>query len=174
VAAAFGKVLLQSQGAASTEVGDDELAEAIARYERGVRASKRAAPTPTIPAPRRRTPKATKTEPEDESSNEKHVFNAPPPLWREDDPTQKEFNLRSQMNDANRLYDKGQYEDARDAALEILEGNPKNVRMLRIVVSSSCIMGEPEPATKHYLELPRRDQRQMARRCKRYGVEFDE
>ncbi len=84
-----------------------------------------------------------------------------------------EEGLRERMSLANRLYDQTDYEGAREAALEILADNDENVRMLRIVVSTSCIMGDGDVAIKHHQSLPKRDKQQMARRCKRYGIEFD-
>ncbi len=82
--------------------------------------------------------------------------------------------LRDQMGGANKLYDKADYDGARDAALDVLEGHPNQVRMIRIVVSSSCIMGDHEVAEEYFGKLKRgRDRKQMARRCGRYGVELE-
>lgn len=82
--------------------------------------------------------------------------------------------LREQMSGANKKYDRADYEGAREAALEVLEDHPNQVRMIRIVVSSSCIMGDHEVAEEYFDKLKReRDRDQMARRCGRYGVELE-
>jgi hypothetical protein len=51
---------------------------------------------------------------------------------------------------------------------------PGNVRMLRLVVSSACMMGEPDKAQKYWIELPEHDRAQMTTRCARFGVTFKE
>lgn len=80
--------------------------------------------------------------------------------------------LAEKMVEANRLYDRGDYEAANKMADEALKDEPQNVKMLRIGASSACILGDPAAARVHYDKLPERDQQQIARRCKRYGVEF--
>lgn len=80
--------------------------------------------------------------------------------------------LAEKMVEANRLYDRGDYEAATRMADEALKEEPQNVKMLRIGASSACILGDPAAARVHYDKLPERDQQQIARRCKRYGVEF--
>ena len=73
---------------------------------------------------------------------------------------------------AKKLYDKGDYPGALEAALKILETDPSNLKMLRVAVSTKCALNEVE-AAKSYLErLPRRDQRQMRIRCKNWGVDL--
>jgi len=80
----------------------------------------------------------------------------------------------AKMKGANQLYDKADYEGAREAALEVLEDSPGQVRMLRIVVSSSCIMGDHDVAEEYFDKLKgNRDRDQISRRCGRYGVELE-
>jgi hypothetical protein len=74
------------------------------------------------------------------------------------------------MDEANKHYDRGDYESASKQALRILEKDPTNVRMLRIVVSSACLMGDSDAAIKYNVSLPPNDQRDMHRRCERYGI----
>jgi len=76
---------------------------------------------------------------------------------------------------ATEYYDRGDYEAARKAALDALrlELPPEAAdRMLRIAASASCFMGEPEQARVHYEQLTPRSQRDIARRCRRMGIEF--
>ena len=80
--------------------------------------------------------------------------------------------LPLKMTEATRLYDRGDYEGASAAADEVLAEQPDNVKMLRVAVSAACIMGDEQRARGYYERLPPRDQRQMARRCRRYSVEF--
>lgn len=78
------------------------------------------------------------------------------------------------LDEANRLYDRAEYEEARALALTVLREHPSSVRMRRIVVSASCIMGEQETAQTHYRLLPATDRADMQRRCARYGTTFAE
>ena len=71
---------------------------------------------------------------------------------------------------ANRSYDRGDYEEARRLALEVLATRPDDVRMLRLVVSAACVLGDPDQARAYVAKLPPRDRDQMTRRCARYGV----
>jgi hypothetical protein len=78
----------------------------------------------------------------------------------------------SAMLEANKLYDRHNYEEARTLALKLLAREPGTVRMLRVVVSSSCILGDGETAQKHWTQLPEFDRTQMTTRCERFGVTF--
>ena len=73
-------------------------------------------------------------------------------------PKDKEFDqkLDAVMSEANKAYDRGDFDDAKVFAQKVLAKNPGNVRMLRILVSASCIDGDSTEAQKRYLELPRR------------------
>ena len=78
------------------------------------------------------------------------------------------------MAEANKAYDKGEFDEAVVIAEKVLKDDPKNVRMLRILVSSACIQGDSIIAQKHYLMLPAGDREQMRTRCGRYGISFNE
>lgn len=83
-------------------------------------------------------------------------------------------NLDATMSEANKAYDRGDFGEATEIAKKVLAEDPSNVRMLRIVVSASCIEGESVVAQQHYLKLPAADRQQMKVRCARYGVSFNE
>ncbi len=78
----------------------------------------------------------------------------------------------SAMTETNKLYDRGDYEGARALAVKLLGKEPTNVRLLRVVVSSSCIMGDADMASTYWAQLPVPDQAQMSVRCARYQVSF--
>jgi hypothetical protein len=82
--------------------------------------------------------------------------------------------LDSLMDQANKAYDRGELDDAREIARRVLGTSPNNVRMLRIIVSASCIAGDTAEAQAAYAQLPRPDREQMKTRCARYGVSFTE
>ena len=172
---AFLLVILDSQGAKTAEVDEAELERAKSAYEsETASASQPDSPpgrrTPRIPEARARLPHK-KTADSIGASSE--PYTAPSPEV-ENEVFAEKADMKSRMNEANRLYDKADYEGSREAALAVLETSPENVRMKRIVVSSSCIMGDEDLSREHFRLLPARDQRQMARRCKRYGIDFDE
>jgi hypothetical protein len=74
------------------------------------------------------------------------------------------------MDEANRAYDRGDFEDAKAVAGRVLGTDPTNVRMLRIMVSASCQDGDLGTAQAHFIRLPPGDQEQMKVRCARYGI----
>jgi hypothetical protein len=76
------------------------------------------------------------------------------------------------MDQANKAYDRQDFDEARTFAGKVLAAQPNNVRMLRIMVSSSCIDGDSITAQKYYPLLPKFDRDQMKTRCDRYGVTF--
>jgi regulator of protease activity HflC (stomatin/prohibitin superfamily) len=80
--------------------------------------------------------------------------------------------IAEKMTEANRLYDRGDYEAAAQMAKEVLKSQPQNVKVLRIAASTACILGDGNEARVYYDQLPERDQQQIARRCRRYGIEF--
>ncbi len=80
--------------------------------------------------------------------------------------------LRKLMDRANKHYDRGDYEAAQQGALGLLKENPNNIRMLRIVVSTACVMGDGDQARKYAQKLPKRDKAQLASRCKRYQIDL--
>ncbi|HEX7837080.1 MAG TPA: hypothetical protein VF469_06425, partial [Kofleriaceae bacterium] len=82
--------------------------------------------------------------------------------------------LDAVMDEANKAYDRGDFDDAKTIAARLLARYPTNVRMLRIVVSASCIDGDAQAAQASYVKLPAPDQAQMRIRCARYGVSFPE
>jgi Tfp pilus assembly protein PilF len=73
-------------------------------------------------------------------------------------------------NQANRSYDRGDYDEARRLALEVLAARPDDIRMQRLVVSAACILGDADQARAYFAKLPMHDQDQMTRRCDRYGI----
>lgn len=79
-----------------------------------------------------------------------------------------------QFDEANKLYDRRDYDEARALALSLLKEHPTSVRMRRIVVASSCIMGDQDLAQQHYLLLPEKDRGDMRVRCVPYGSAFHE
>ena len=76
------------------------------------------------------------------------------------------------MDEANKAYDRGDFEIAKTLASRILGRDPTNVRMLRVMVSASCQDGDTASAQTHFRNLPPGDQAQMRTRCARYGVTF--
>ncbi len=107
----------------------------------------------------------------------------PPPTPPQQDvppPDHAEIGLQTQgranpkldaiMAEANKAYDHGDFDEAKQIAEKVIEKNPGNVRMLRILVSSECIAGDAAVAQKYFAQLPAPDRAQMRTRCDRYGV----
>lgn len=76
------------------------------------------------------------------------------------------------MDQANKAYDRGDFEEAKAFATDVLAKLPSSIRMMRILVSASCIEGDAAVAQQWFDKLPPRDRAQMKIRCDRYGVSF--
>jgi hypothetical protein len=76
------------------------------------------------------------------------------------------------MDQANKHYDRGEWEDAKAIAGKVLTKQPTNIRMMRIMVSSSCVDGDQPVAQKWFEQLPKGDREQMKVRCAKYQVTF--
>jgi len=88
-------------------------------------------------------------------------------------PDEANAKLDAVMAEANKAYDHGDFDEAKLIAQKVLAKSPNNVRMLRIMVSSSCIDGDTGLAQANFPKLPAADQEQMRVRCARYGVTFE-
>ena len=95
-----------------------------------------------------------------------------PTLVVSDEPPPVGAKLDAAMAEANRAYDRGDFDEAKAAASRLLASDPNNVRMLRVMVSASCFDGDAATAQTHYARLPPGDQEQMKTRCARYGITF--
>jgi len=82
--------------------------------------------------------------------------------------------LDAVMAEANKAYDKMDFDEARAIAQKVLKVQPTNARMLRIMTSSHCIEADSAEAQKYFNLLPGPDREQMKTRCARYGVTFSE
>jgi hypothetical protein len=108
-----------------------------------------------------RAPRAAGSEPQ--------VYIPPLPALEADRDMPKP-KLDALMDQANKAYDRGDYEEAKTVAGRLLVTFPTNARMLRIIVSASCIDGDTAAAQASFAKLPPADQEQMKVRCARYGV----
>jgi hypothetical protein len=107
------------------------------------------------------------------------VTDSPPPQLDTPDLTPATIvranpKLDAIMSEANKAYDRGDFDEAKEIAQKVLARAPGNVRMLRILVSADCITGDNAEAQKNFLLLPPRDRAQMQVRCDRYGVTLAE
>lgn len=83
--------------------------------------------------------------------------------------------LQETMAQATAFFDDGEYEKAIATANDVLNQRPDEYvtdRMLRIAASSSCFIGQAEQARSYYDKLTPRSQVDVARRCRRFGIEF--
>ena len=71
------------------------------------------------------------------------------------------------------LYNEGDDLAAREAALALLEEDPANLGLIRIVASTACMDGLTELAQAHYARLPGSEQREMRMHCLRHGTVLD-
>lgn len=88
------------------------------------------------------------------------------------DDTKVNLKMDNMMELANKAYDRQDFDEAIAIAGKILNKDPNNVRMLRIMVSATCIQGDNAVSQQYYEKLPKFDREQMKQRCDRYGVTF--
>lgn len=84
------------------------------------------------------------------------------------------LELSTAKDEVNRLYDKQDYEGALANGIAVLAKEPGDIRMLRVVVSAACQLGDADKAQQYWAQLPPHDQSQMTRRCQRFGIAFKE
>ena len=94
----------------------------------------------------------------------------------DDDDVMKQANpkIDAVMDQANKAYDAQDFEKAKMIAAKALAKVPNSIRMMRIMVSASCIDGDTPQAQKYYELLPKPDRDAMKVRCDKYGVSFKE
>ena len=171
-------LMLEVRSSGASAPSDKALAEAASRHDRADSAGSSKRPPriedvntgsgsgpvkmPKVPDIDRRL--ADKIAADGSGKGGAEVEGAPDPAVNPD--------MDAAMVAANKLYDRHNYEEARNLALKLLERQPGTVRMLRVVVSSSCILGDGETAQKYWTSLPDFDRTQMATRCERFGVTF--
>jgi hypothetical protein len=94
----------------------------------------------------------------------------------DDEAPDPNVDLDLAMDEANKLYDGNDYEAAARQAIRVLGktdlDKKDRTRMLRIVVSSSCMMGDVDQATQYFDELPAKDQGDMVKRCERFQIQL--
>jgi len=97
---------------------------------------------------------------------------SPGPALPSGAPATAPADLDAAMAEANRAYDGGELDEAKRLASRLLARDPTNVRMLRIMVSASCMEGDAATALASFKKLPAPDQAQMRVRCARFSVAF--
>lgn len=102
------------------------------------------------------------------------VQTAPAPAAQpvNEEPPKADPNQDALMDEANKAYDKQDFDEARQIAGRILAQQPNNTRMLRIMVSAACVEVDAAEAQKWFPKLAPDDQKAMRTRCTRYGVTF--
>lgn len=186
---ALGALLLVFTGYLVVQVNAGPRADVAATAPAALHAGRAAAPEPSAPEDER----AAADEPADRQAA--RAANIPPPVDPLTPISPSSFGTGAtgtaasnvtaaasavtaaanlQFDEANKLYDRRDYEEARALALSLLKEHPTSVRMRRIVVASSCIMGDQDVAQQHYLLLPEKDRGDMRVRCVPYGSAFHE
>lgn len=89
----------------------------------------------------------------------------PPPDQEPEDPS-------ALMDEANRAYDRMDYQRAIELAEQVVSQDPDSVRARRVGTSAACAMGLADRARSFAAGLPERDYRQMETRCLRFGIQL--
>jgi hypothetical protein len=84
------------------------------------------------------------------------------------------LEISTLKDEANRMYDKQDFDGAIAAAAKVLDKEPGDIRMLRVLVSSHCQAGDADKAQQYWNQLPDHDRNAMNRRCQRFGITFKE
>jgi hypothetical protein len=91
-----------------------------------------------------------------------------------DEAMRTNVKLELVMDQANKAYDRQDYYQAKQIASRVLAKQPGSTRMIRIMVSASCMDGDLAVANKYYAMLPMNDRVQMKRRCDANGATLQE
>ena len=168
-------------------VPEDALSEARARYERARsgtrgRASESSfqadrSEMATRPSPRPSTEEPAAPDQADQTnqtgrrmSSAARAASDSPPAPPPAPPASSSGQLT--VEQVRNAYDHGDFESALDLAERFLSENPKDEYVKRVAVVAACAMGEEAVAQKHYNETIPRDQPVVAKRCRRYGIQF--
>ncbi|HET6611720.1 MAG TPA: hypothetical protein VFG83_07020 [Kofleriaceae bacterium] len=172
-----------AQADADIEIDDRALAQAKLAHQRDEARAQALSRRAQARAKRQRAaippPPITVPEPEPEPEPEpvrRPEIRIRPRVHVAAKPGNTEKILDARMDHANFLYDRKRYEEAISTAKKVLEDvdNDKDrVRMLRVVVSSACIMGDADQAEDYAGDLPDHDFSQMKTRCRGYGVDLE-
>ncbi|HUH03814.1 MAG TPA: hypothetical protein VML75_17585 [Kofleriaceae bacterium] len=172
---------------AGADVPADRIAEARAEYERRTKLAggEVGAPTPSPPAVKRTPREPVRPEQPEDRVFEKQPREEPAKRARPErvalgmrqpaismSAAGSDPELKKRMDEVSAAYDSGDYPTAHQLAIEVLGDSPRNIKMLRVVVSTSCSQGEGDLARKYAELLPERDRKAMATRCTRWGVDL--
>jgi len=173
----------------------DALAAARASYERGQTARPAPPPvsrTPSIPQPPPAAPEP-EADPAARPASDRRGWRTPsslqpgvrrsidresaldrettgkPPADVPPDANPEVVAKRQAVSDA---YDQGDYEAALKSAEEFLGLQPGDPYVKRVAAVAACAIGDEAAARKHYQELGEPNQRIVARRCSRFGVDL--
>lgn len=159
-------------------VPEDALSMARARYEQaqaGVRGRRASEPTASFQA----DSSATATRPPQRPAMDEPAAERPGPPGtsgvRAAPPSPapaSTSDTETELNAVRTAYDQGDFEQALDLAEKFLRRNGMDDYIKRVAVVSACAMGEEAVAQRHYNEMTSRDQPVVAKRCKRYGIQF--
>lgn len=176
VVSALLVLFIRVRSAQEIVVPEEALSEARARFERGqtrtggrvpeasasVQADRSAAATRRSPRPSMAEPPAQRPRP-----------GAAEVPQASDRPASALTSETQAEHDAVRAaYDRGDFEQALDLAEKFLSRHGRDEYVKRVAVVSACALGEEAVAMKHYQEALPRDQPIVAKRCRRYGVQF--
>lgn len=172
---------------AGADVPADRIAEARAEYERRNKLAGATVPHPTPTPAVERPPR----EPVRPKQPEDRVFEKQP---SDDQPVKRtrpermtlgmrqpaisistngtDPELKKRMDEVSAAYDTGDYPTAHQLAIEVLADSPRNIKMLRVVVSTSCSQGEGDLARSYAQQLPESHRKALAARCGRWGVDL--
>ena len=146
-------------------------AAAAARAAAGAPIAGAAREAPAVPRPSRAAVDRQRSSGGEAGAVERHLEQLPPTA-PPTSPAEQATSEEAAVAAASELYGTGDYETALARATEYLKQDPDNERMLRIATSSNCILGDAAGARAYFGRLSPRGQREIARRCSRYGIDL--
>ena len=172
-------LLLEAKGGSSAKLTEAELERERAKYKgsQRVEVEDKARKRPSRPRPTERPKRADADDPP-KSDVKPNVARRPRPAVKNTfknpmvSPMGGSDDDKKKMQEATRLYDKGDYPAAEKVAIEVLRVRPHSIKMLRVVVSTKCATGEEGAARKFFERLPQKDRKHMKKRCLKWGVEL--
>jgi hypothetical protein len=174
-------LLLAASGEQAVEVPESELSAARLEYERehapprspaaGASATGLRDRAPVLGAAARSEPRpASATRAEEQIDELEAVFGETPEL-----PQGADFFAKRKY--VRRIYDRQRYPDALELGKVLLEERPRDVYLLRVMVSAACFTGEVATARTHWERLRDRGitaRRDLLQRCHEFGIDLND
>lgn len=157
-------LVLQASASSSSEVklSDAERSRAEAAFRTNSKSQTVTTPTPPSAAAK----PSVRTQPTSAPAP------SPSPVKETSDDV-SELGINECVSRSRECFDTQDMECAFDSATKCLVQHARHVKLTRYAVAAGCQLGKEAQAKELYTTLPKRDQRAMKIKCRRFGITMD-